>query len=351
MIVRSSILYYISGSWIILLWLGGLTCCIGGLMGMFQNDLKKIIAYSTISQLGYMVMSSGIFNNGGAIFHLVNHAFFKSLLFLSAGSILHSGTKEEQDIRKMGQLINKLRVSYICILTGSMSLMALRFMTGYYSKEVILEGILGDYNNINIYWLGLIGAFITSFYSTKLIFYVFFGKNNNRKICYTSSKESEFIMLIPLCILLIFALVLGYLIKDQLIGLGTDYWLHSIFNNGHINTIESEYIGGRKWLGLIFSLSGCVTCLIMINRGLGIVGTIDRWWSILINSLVIGMINGWSRMLGKGIDKGHLEYIGGNGIGGLVGFCYIRIHNGIQNGNILHYINYILLLGLLYLGM
>jgi NADH-ubiquinone oxidoreductase chain 5 len=117
---------------------GALTAFFAATIGVVQNDLKKVIAYSTCSQLGYMVMICGLSNYSTSLFHLMNHAFFKALLFLSAGSVIHA-VSDEQDMRKMGGLIRSIPLTYIMIFIGSLSLMGFPYLTGFYSKDLILE--------------------------------------------------------------------------------------------------------------------------------------------------------------------------------------------------------------------
>ena len=117
---------------------GALTALFAATVGVVQNDLKKVVAYSTCSQLGYMVMICGLSNYSVSLFHLMNHAFFKALLFLSAGSVIHA-VSDEQDMRKMGGLINSLPLTYVMVLIGSLSLMGFPYLTGFYSKDLILE--------------------------------------------------------------------------------------------------------------------------------------------------------------------------------------------------------------------
>lgn len=132
------LLQYNSNCLMILIFLGGLTAFTAATIGLFQNDIKKIIAYSTCSQLGYMMFSCGLNNYAGSLFHLMNHAFFKALLFLSAGAIIHS-MLDLQDMRKMGMLVKFLPYSYIMILIGSLALMGVPFLSGFYSKEFLIE--------------------------------------------------------------------------------------------------------------------------------------------------------------------------------------------------------------------
>jgi NADH-ubiquinone oxidoreductase chain 5 len=132
------LLKYDINSLLLISFLGGITSFIAATIGLFQNDIKKIIAYSTCSQLGYMVLSCGLNNYSGSLFHLMNHAFFKALLFLSAGAIIHS-MLDQQDIRRMGMLLKYLPISYVMILIGSLTIMGIPFLTGFYSKDFILE--------------------------------------------------------------------------------------------------------------------------------------------------------------------------------------------------------------------
>jgi NADH-ubiquinone oxidoreductase chain 5 len=132
------ILKYNENSLLLISFLGGITAFVAATIGLFQNDIKKVIAYSTCSQLGYMILSCGLNNYSGSLFHLMNHGFFKALLFLSAGAIIHS-MFDQQDMRRMGMLLRYLPVSYIMILIGSLSIMGIPFLTGFYSKDFILE--------------------------------------------------------------------------------------------------------------------------------------------------------------------------------------------------------------------
>jgi NADH-ubiquinone oxidoreductase chain 5 len=174
-IIRCSpLMEYAPNVLIIITFIGALTAFFAATTGMFQNDLKKVIAYSTCSQLGYMVFACGLSNYNVGFFHLINHAYFKALLFLSAGSIIHA-MADEQDMRKMGGLINVLPYTYVMVLIGSLALMGFPFLTGFYSKDIILELAFAKYTFTGnfAYWLGLISAFFTSFYSFRVIYLTF----------------------------------------------------------------------------------------------------------------------------------------------------------------------------------
>jgi len=150
---------------------GAITAFFSASIGLVQNDIKKVIAYSTCSQLGYMIFSCGLSGYNVSLFHLFNHAFFKALLFLSAGSIIHS-LSNEQDLRKMGGLLKLMPYTYINFIVGSLALMGFPFLAGFYSKDVILEIAYAKYTLLGTFahWLGIISAAFTAYYSFRLIF-------------------------------------------------------------------------------------------------------------------------------------------------------------------------------------
>ncbi len=154
--------------------IGALTAFFAATTGALQNDIKKTIAYSTASQLGYMSFCCGLSQYNIALFHLFTHGFFKALLFLSAGSVIHS-LCDEQDMRKMGGIAKMMPITYVMILIGSLSLMGFPFLSGFYSKDSILEVAASSYSVSGsfAYWLGLGGAFCTAFYSFRLIYFTF----------------------------------------------------------------------------------------------------------------------------------------------------------------------------------
>jgi NADH-ubiquinone oxidoreductase chain 5 len=172
LVIRSSFLFEHSYNVLIFVsFLGGLTSLFSGLIGVFQFDIKKVVAYSTCSQLGYMFFSCGMSNYSAGLFHLFNHAFFKALLFLSMGSIIHA-LCDEQDLRKMGGLIRYLPITYLMVLIGSLSLLAFPFLTGFYSKDFLLEFVYSMYTveSIYVYFVGVFAAILTAFYSFRLIY-------------------------------------------------------------------------------------------------------------------------------------------------------------------------------------
>jgi NADH-ubiquinone oxidoreductase chain 5 len=208
---------------------GALTTFFAATTALVQTDLKRVIAYSTCSQLGYMITACGLSAYHASVFHLSNHAFFKALLFLTAGSIIHA-MGNEQDMRKMGGLINLLPFSYCMILIASLALAGFPFLSGYYSKDAILEIAYAKYTIPShfAFWLGSISAFCTSFYSIRLIFLTFLGEVNTNKQTIKGVHDAPLLMAIPMFSLSIPSIFIGYYSKDFFIGLGTPFWGNSI---------------------------------------------------------------------------------------------------------------------------
>ena len=218
----SPLIEYSSTVLILCLWIGSITTLFSSLIGLFQQDIKKVIAYSTMSQLGMMVIAVGLSCYNLALFHLVNHAFYKGLLFLGAGAVIHA-VSDNQDFRKYGGLITFLPLSYTVMLIASLSLVAFPFMTGFYSKDFILESAFGQFNHygITVYFIATIGAMFTTMYSVKVLYLTFIAKPNGSLVSYKNAHESDIFMSIPLIILALFSIFFGHLCKDMFIGLGT----------------------------------------------------------------------------------------------------------------------------------
>jgi NADH-ubiquinone oxidoreductase chain 5 len=203
---------------------GGMTAFLAATTGLLQNDLKRVIAYSTCSQLGYMVFAAGLSSYSVSMFHLSNHAFFKALLFLGAGSVIHA-LSDEQDMRKMGGLVKILPFTYSTMLIGSLALMGFPFLTGFYSKDVILELSYGSFTLEGrfVHTLGSLAAFFTAYYSTRLLALTFLRPTNSSRVIFEHVHESPFRMAFPLFILSFCSIFIGYLSRDMFIGMGTDF--------------------------------------------------------------------------------------------------------------------------------
>jgi len=226
LIIRSSYLFEFSPLALnLVVLIGAGTAFFAATTGLFQNDLKKVIAYSTCSQLGYMVFACGLSSYEVGLFHLSNHAFFKALLFLGAGSVIHA-LADEQDLRKMGGLKNILPFSYSIMLIGSLALIGFPFLSGFYSKDVILELSFAKFTASGhfSFLLGTLAAFCTAFYSTRVLFLVFLSKPNGNKHVIYNAHEGSLALTAPLFILSLLSVFIGFLTKDLFIGAGTDFW-------------------------------------------------------------------------------------------------------------------------------
>jgi len=210
---------------------GMITAVFAASVALVQNDIKKIIAYSTCSQLGYMFFAAGVGAYHVAIFHLFTHAFFKALLFLGSGSVIHA-FKDEQDIRLMGGVWKKLPYTWLLMLIGTLALTGFPLLSGFYSKDAIIEFAFFKGTSIGYYAMtvGIFTAFLTAIYSWRLFFITFHGNFNNKNMTIEKTHESPLIMLLPLIILAFGAVFAGYLFKEMLIGHHyLDFWKNSIF--------------------------------------------------------------------------------------------------------------------------
>ena len=210
---------------------GMTTAFFAATVALVQTDIKKIIAYSTCSQLGYMFFAAGVGAYNVAMFHLFTHAFFKALLFLGSGSVIHS-FKDEQDINQMGAVYKKLPYTWVLMLIGTLALTGFPFLSGFYSKDAIIEFAYLKGNTTGYYaaGVGILTALLTSIYSWRLIFKTFHGSYNNKKIKIEEMHESPLVMLLPLIILSVGAIFSGFLFKDLFIGHGGEnyFWGESI---------------------------------------------------------------------------------------------------------------------------
>nr|WCH57960.1 NADH dehydrogenase subunit 5 [Hypnea marchantiae] len=344
---------------------GSLTAFFAGMTGIFQNDLKKVIAYSTCSQLGYMVFSCGMSCYEVSLFHLTNHAFFKALLFLSAGSVIHA-VNNEQDMRRMGSLVNFLPMTYSLMLIGSLALTGFPFLTGFYSKDFILELTHStSFCNLDLLysslalWLGSISVLFTSFYSFRLIYLTFLNSNNSNRIILSNIHESPWLMSLPLILLAIGSLFFGFIAYDLFIGLGTDFWKGAIFVlPNHNFYIEAENLPiFIKWLPFLVSTLGILLAS-LVNITYIYKFFLLKWykisffWVYLINKkwffdtlynrlFVYPILNFGYLTSFKALDRGFIELAGPFGLSNLISKWSSLIFR-IQTGQMTHYIFYII---------
>ena len=363
-VLRSSpILEYSNFGLLIVTIIGSLTAFMAATIGVVQNDLKKVIAYSTCSQLGYMILACGLSNYSIGLFHLMNHAFFKALLFLSAGSVIHA-MADEQDMRKMGGLIKVIPITYIMIVVGSLALMGFPFLTGFYSKDILLELTYGTYHvsGLFAYWLGTLSAFFTSFYSIRLVYLTFIKPNNSSYSDISNAHESSIVMLIPLWILGFGSIFVGFLFKDLFLGLGVDTWNTSLFQLiTHVSFFESEFLSYKvKLIPFIFSISGSLSAILIYHIFESKFVSLDiykkvyylysffvkKWYfDNIYNTYIVNNILYFGYHISfKLVDRGILELFGPLGITRGLSVLTKKTSN-LQSGLIYHYV-FMMILGI-----
>lgn len=269
LIARSSFIYeYAPNVLEFITILGAATAFFASSVGLLQNDLKRVIAYSTCSQLGYMVFSCGLSDYSAGIFHLANHAFFKALLFLGAGAIIHA-VNDEQDMRKMGGLKNLVPFTYSAMVIGSLALIGFPFLAGFYSKDLVLELAYGKYTSFShfSYYLGTFGAFLTAFYSTRLLCLTFLVKPNGYKPVIGFAQETFSYIFLALCFLAIPSIFVGFYTKDLIVGVGSDFFGTGIYNNPKtLHVFDAEFVTFfYKILPVSLSLFGAGLSFVLYN--------------------------------------------------------------------------------------
>ena len=335
LLMRSSpLVEYSSTVLIICLWVGSVTTVFSSLIGLFQQDIKKVIAYSTMSQLGMMVIAVGLSSYNLALFHLINHAFYKGLLFLGAGAVIHA-VADNQDFRKYGGLLAFLPLTYSVMLIASLSLVAFPFMTGFYSKDFILESAFGQftYSSITVYFIAVVGAMFTTLYSVKVLYLTFITNPNGPLVSYKKAHESDVFMSLPLIILAVFSIFFGYISKDIFIGLGTGLFVdNSLFiHPKHEIMLNTEFavLTLFKLLPLGFTLSLTIMYVYIVEvlpsfvvyfKSTRLGYNIFNFFSLrflvefIYNRFVARFILNLGGLTTKVLDKGSVEAIGPYGL-------------------------------------
>jgi NADH-ubiquinone oxidoreductase chain 5 len=343
----SPLIEYSSTVLILCLWLGAITTVFSSLIGLFQQDIKKVIAYSTMSQLGMMVIAVGLSSYNVALFHLVNHAFYKALLFLGAGAVIHA-VADNQDFRKYGGLKPFLPLTYSVMLIASLSLVAFPFMTGFYSKDFILESAYGQFyfSGTVVYFIATIGAMFTTLYSVKVLYLTFLTNPNGPLINYKSTvhsakgglnpniaHEGDIFMSLPLIILAIFSIFFGYITKDIFIGLGSSFFAdNSLFiHPTHEIILDTEFAVPTlfKLLPLVFTISLSILAIVFSeflpkvlisfkfsSLGYNIFGFFNQRFLIELfyNKYITGLVLSLGGQTTKVLDKGSVELLGPYGL-------------------------------------
>nr|AZP79192.1 NADH dehydrogenase subunit 5 [Nitzschia palea] len=335
--------------------IGACTAFFASTVGLLQNDLKRVIAYSTCSQLGYMVFSCGLSDYAVGVFHLANHAFFKALLFLGAGAVIHA-VNDEQDMRKMGGLKNLIPFTYSTMTIGSLALIGFPFLAGFYSKDMILELSYGKFTSFShfSYFLGTFGAFLTAFYSTRLVCLTFLVKPNGYKPVIGFAKETFSNISLALCFLTIPSIFVGFYTKDMIVGVGSDFFGAAIYNSPQmLHVFDAEFIEFfYKILPVTLSLLGASLSFFLYNFQSHILFTVKtsvlgrkvytflnkKWFFDKIYNECFGQFFfkfGYS-MSYKNIDRGTFEIIGPTGLSSVVLKTAHQLHKA-QTGSLYHY--------------
>ena len=234
--------------------IGAITAFFAATVGLVQNDIKRVIAYSTCSQLGYMFVALGVGAYGVGVFHLFTHAFFKALLFLGSGSVIHA-MSGEQDMRKMGGLAPLIKITFIMMVIGNLALTGFPFTAGYFSKDAVIESAYAA-NWGFAFWLLVISALFTSFYSWRLAFMTFNGAPRADQTTMEHVHESPNVMLIPLYVLAVGALFAGFVFKDYFIGHEYKEFWHGAVADNEIMHLFHEVPGWVVWSPFVAMVAG-----------------------------------------------------------------------------------------------
>lgn len=379
LVIRCSPLFEFAQTILIfVMFIGGLTAFFAATVAICQDDIKKVIAYSTCSQLGYMVFVCGLSEYNLSMFHLVNHAFFKALLFLAAGSVIHS-VSGEQDLRRFGRLTKFIPFTYSLMLIGFLALAGFPFLSGFYSKDLILEIAFSKHllGSTFSYWLGSISAGLTAFYSFRVLYYTFWAQTNVFKYYLQNIHELPKNMAFALLILSVGTLFSGYFLKDAFVGIGTTFWGNSIYKlDPHNIGLDFEFIPLEiKNIPLVFSLSGIFVGMTLnnifnfyknftriktykkvnVNYPQYFMGTLwfffHKWYFDYIYNYYLGysILNYSYECFYKLLDKGFIEILGPQGLSKV---CYkVSVRVSSSQSGIIYHLACFLFLGLILLSL
>jgi len=330
LLIRTSPLFILSNSALMFVAIiGALTAIFGSSISLFVNDLKKVIAFSTCSQLGYMMMACGIGQYTTALFHLTTHAFFKALLFLAAGAVIHASF-DEQDTRKLGGLLKFLPLTYSCFLIGSLNLSGFPFLSGFYTKDIILEQMYATYTPVGwfCFLIGLVAAFFTTAYSVRLLFLIFFTYPNFSFHFLYLTKENKFPISLSLIILAFFSIGIGGLVTEVFYGFGTTFFSQAVFfNRNYYNLGDIEFINFIIKILPLFMFF-CAICFVLfyymkfkfqikfLKKNyifLQVYTFFNKKWFLdrTINQILILFFLNWSLFYSYiSLDRGFLEVLG-----------------------------------------
>ncbi|MGB1863910.1 MAG: NADH-quinone oxidoreductase subunit L [Candidatus Puniceispirillum sp.] len=333
--------------------IGGMTAIFAATVGMTQFDIKRVIAYSTCSQLGYMFFAAGVSAYPAAMFHLTTHAFFKALLFLGAGSVIHA-LSDEQDLRNMGGIWKKIPVTYVMMWVGSLALAGFPFFAGFYSKDMILEAAFGAHTSVGnfAFWMGCAAAFLTAFYSWRLLIMAFHGKPRASAEVMSHVHESPAVMTLPLFVLALGAIFSGWLGYELFVGHDmAAFWGDSIFIlPTHMAMENAHHVPSWvKLLPVVLATSGVLLAVLFyavvtdmparIAKAFSPLHALffNKWYfDEIYDALLVKPAVRFGAILWQRGDRDTIDGFGPDGMSGLVlrisGFC-----SRIQSGFVFHY--------------
>ena len=334
--------------------IGASTAFFAATIGLVQNDIKRVIAYSTCSQLGYMFFACGVSAYSAGIFHLMTHAFFKALLFLGAGSVIHA-MSDEQDMRKMGGIYKMIPATYILMWIGSLALAGIPPFAGFFSKDMVLESAFAAHTGFGnyAYWLGAAAAAMTAFYSWRLLFMTFHGKPRADEKVMAHVHESPWVMVVPLILLAAGALGAGYIgyAGIGLVDAAGTYWGDSIVMlEGHDALANAHHVPAwAKYLPLGLAVGGIAVAYVLYIRSPELPGRMAN----AARGLYLFLLNKWyfdelydrifvepAKKLGTGLwksgDGSLIDGVGPDGIAAAV-VDVARRASRLQSGYVYHY--------------
>ncbi|MEW5726518.1 MAG: NADH-quinone oxidoreductase subunit L [Pseudomonadota bacterium] len=354
MVARMSPLFEFSDTALMVVTIvGAATAFFAATVGCVQNDIKRIIAYSTCSQLGYMFFAIGVSAYQAAIFHLMTHAFFKALLFLGAGSVIHA-MSDEQDIRRMGGVGKHIKVTWALMWIGSLALAGVPFFAGFYSKDIILEAAFGAHTWVGqmAYFLGVGAAFLTAFYSWRLLILVFEGKPRADEHVMAHVHESPAVMILPLLVLATGAIFSGWLGYDMFVGEAREgFWREAILTlEGHASLENAHHVPAWViWLPTIMAGSGIALAYVLYK----VAPSVPKALADTFRPVYLFLLNKWyfdelydflfvkpSFKLGKGLWQGGdgalIDGVGPDGVAAATKVIANRVAK-LQTGYLYHY--------------
>ena len=331
--------------------IGGATAIVAATIGLVQNDIKRVIAYSTMSQLGYMFFACGASAYAAGIMHLTTHAYFKALLFLGAGSVIHA-MSDEQDMRKMGGIWRMIPLTYMVMWVGSLSLAGIPFFAGFFSKDIILEAAWGAHSIFGTYGfvLGIMAALLTALYSWRLLIMTFHGSPRADEKVMAHVHESPPVMMIPLVLLAIGAIFSGYLFLF-LVEPDGSFWGGSILVLPHNESLEAAH-HAPFWVKALPTVVG-VAGLVLAYLGYVVFPQVPAELARRFRALYLVLLNKWyfdelydflfvraskrlGRALWRGGDGALIDGIGPDGVASVVAAITRRAVR-LQSGYLYHY--------------